>query len=127
VNSYLVMVITMWMRYVAEGTNVRWGLLVLGCVLVASCSPALSPAEKEFYGRAARIAVGQSTEDVKRQLGEPTRIVDAGQPCQDRGGNKAWVYESFETPAGREPLQGGSVVICITGQGVVVANLDVYK
>jgi hypothetical protein len=127
VNPYLVMVITMWTRRFAESSNARWALLVLGCVMLSGCSTELSPAEQEFYGRSARITAGQRIDDVKRQLGEPTRIVDAAQPCRDRGGSKEWVYESFETPAGRERLQGGSVIICVTGQGVVVANFDVYK
>ena len=118
----------MWTRRLFEGTgrSFRCALLALECVMVAGCSTELSPAQQEFYGRSAGIVAGQKSETVKRQLGEPTRIVDASQPCRDRGGHKEWVYESFETPAGRERLQAGSVVICVTGQGVVVAKFDVH-
>ena len=95
--------------------------------MVAGCSTELSPEEKKFYERSARIAVGQRVDDVKRQLGEPTRIVDGAEPCRDRGGDKEWVYESFDTPAGRVQLQGGSIAICLTSQGVVVANHHIHQ
>ena len=124
-NSDLI-TIGVWTRRVLDSTNLRQSLLVLGCVMVAGCSAELSHAEQDFYGRSARIRAGQTIEDVKRELGEPTRIVDGSEPCRDRGGAKDWVYESFETSAGREPLQGGSVSFCVTGQGVVVARFHIY-
>jgi hypothetical protein len=121
------MVIGMRTRRVPESNNLIRAMLVLGYVMMAGCSTELSPAEQEFYGRSAEIGAGQKIEDVKRQLGAPTRIVDAAGTCRDRGGNKEWVYESFETPAGRERLQGGSILICVEGQGIVVANFHVYQ
>jgi hypothetical protein len=113
-------------RHAFRVSGRRCSLLLIVCLVVAGCPKALSPAEKEFYGRVARVEAGHAIEDVKRQLGEPTRIVDAAPPCSELGGSKSWVYESFETPAGREALQGASVLIRVN-QAVVVARFTVYQ
>lgn len=103
------------------------GMLLVGCAMVGSCSAELTPEEREFYRRSAGIEVGHQTDDVKRQLGEPTRIVDGSQRCRERGGEKEWVYESFETAAGRVQLRSSSVLICISNQSIVIANGLVHQ
>lgn len=99
----------------------------MACGAVGACSTELSPEEQDFNRRAARIRAGQSTQIVKRELGEPARIVDGSQQCRDLGGHKDWVYESFEAPAGRVQLEGTYPVFCVTNQGVVVADFFVHR
>lgn len=99
----------------------------LAAAMLLGCSTETTPEEDSFHRRAAQIGVKHRTEDVKRQLGEPTRVVEGLGTCDHRGGDKAWVYESFETPAGRVKLKGGSVIVCVTNQGAVVSTFDVVR
>jgi hypothetical protein len=97
-------------------------LLFVISAMTVSCAPELSPAEEEFARRSAQIVPGQPSDEVKKQLGDPTRTVDASGLCRDRGGQKQWVYETFDTPAGRTKLRGGATVICVNDKTVVMTS-----
>src|SRR5687767_2467753 len=94
--------------------------LVLFLVLTATgCTPDVSEAEMDFYRHANRIDVGAKGQDVKAQLGEPSRVAAGGPECRSSGGQEEWVYDSFQTADARPPLHGASVVFCVDRHGRV--------
>ena len=102
--------------------------IVIGALLSASaCAGGLSPAERDFYRRASHVDVGDRSDEVRRALGPPTRIVDAESPCLAARADKAWVYETLDGRGGRIRLRGGSVVFCVDRAGAVVGKFDVYE
>lgn len=62
--------------------------------LAVACDRQLTREEKLFHERAEKIETGATLELVKRQLGEPARVVDPGPTCLGKGGQKEWVYDS---------------------------------
>lgn len=102
------------------------GLAIISTMLV-SCTPKESAVERDFYDRAYRIRVGETIDNAKTQLGEPSRIVDGGDECRKSGGEKEWVWESVATSTGRVPLSAWSVVLCVNRQGLVTRNSQIHR
>ena len=97
---------------------------VVVCALAVStpaCERPLTPEETSFYERADGIKVGVALENVKRELGEPSRGGEAGSECRTSGGNREWVYDSFQASEGRKPLRAGTFTFCTDQRDVVVA------
>ena len=106
------------------------GNLLLACTFVCStvaCDRQLTPEETSFYARAREIKVGATLETVKRQLGEPPRVLDAQAQCASNGGRKELVYDSFEAAGGKRPLRAGTFAFCADENGVVVAIFDIVE
>jgi hypothetical protein len=103
------------------------GVLGAGTFLCSAvaCDRELTPEETSFYERAREVKVGVTLETLKRQLGEPSRIVDAESHCASKGGRKEWVYDSFEAAGRRKRLSAGTFAFCADANGVVVAVFDV--
>jgi hypothetical protein len=87
----------------------------------AACEQPLTSEEVSFYERAEGFKVGAALENVKQELGEPSRVVEAGTECRTRGGRREWVYESFQAGGGRKPLRAGTFAFCTDQREVVVA------
>jgi len=97
-------------------------LLACACLCSAvGCDRKLSPEETSFYKRAEEVKVGSTLETVRRELGEPSRTLDAEGRCMSNGGRKEWVYDSFEAAGSRKPLRASSLMFCADRNGVVVA------
>jgi hypothetical protein len=90
-----------------------------------ACDRELTQDEASFYERARQIKVGATLETVKRQLGEPSRVLDADARCASNGGLKEWVYDSFDATGVRKPLRAGTFAFCADENGVVVAVFDI--
>ena len=110
-----------------SSTQVKFGAGLIPICLFLSCTPKESTAEREFYDRAHRIRVGETIDSAKTQLGEPSRIVDAGDACRNSGGVKEWVWDSVATSTGREPLSAWSVALCVNQQGIITRNSQIHQ
>lgn len=102
----------------------------LGCLFMfgalAACRPAeLTEEEKAFYRRVGEIKVGASIDQVKRLLGEPSKIVNAERDCLRHGAQKELIYQNFESAEGRKDLHDGAFVFCASADGKVMQVLEV--
>lgn len=99
-----------------------WVCSVVSCAALLaslSCTRELTPAERSFYERAARVRVGSTLKDVRERLGAPSEDVKAEGDCLRSGGRRAWIYDTL--PTGGTPLPGGAIAFCADRHDAVVA------
>lgn len=99
----------------------------LAVLSLLACETKLSEEEAAFHQRADTIRVGSTREEVKKAIGEPSRILEADQECRSVDGVRELVYESFDSPTGKASLRTGSFVLCVDERGTVKNKIRVYK